>query len=133
MSKTIEFGAFVNSASESRLREAQRTAESLGVTVTADGSTFGPSEAVRVVVNVPQGVSLTPEVVARGRDEFDSLLEGDERLTDYAVIKDNGVLTQVVSLVTGDIKTVQQEVRAAAPAPAPAAPRRWSLSRALGR
>jgi hypothetical protein len=46
------------------------------------------------------------------------------------------VVTQVVSLITGDVKAVSQPVRAAAPAPAPAAPaapRRWSLSRALGR
>jgi hypothetical protein len=137
MSKTIEFGAFVNSASESRLREAQRAASTLGVTVSADGSNFGPSEAVQVTVTVPDHVVLTPEVVAQGRDQFDSLLQGDERLTDYAVVKDNGAVTQVVSLITGDVKAVQQAPvgRAASPdaAPTPAAPRRWSLSRALGR
>ncbi len=134
MSKTIEFGAFIESATGDRLAAAQSAARDLGVTVTADGSNFGPSEAVRVVVTVPEHTILTTDLVAQGRDRFDALLQGDERLTDYAVVKQDGVVTQVVSLVTGDVKTVQQEARAAAPAPAaPAAPRRWSLARALGR
>ena len=138
MSKIIEFGAFLSGVpTHARLRQATDAAADLGVTVQADGGRFGPTEAVKVQVVVPDHVALTPEVVAEGRDKFDALLAGTERLTDYALVKQDGVLQQVVSLITAEVKTVQQEARgrAASPdaAPTPAAPRRWSLSRALGR
>lgn len=135
MSKTIEFGAFINSANEDRLSQAQRVARDLGVTLSSDGSPFagsGPAAPVKVVVALPQGTTVTPEDVKTGRDALDAILTDGERLTDYALVKDDGVLTSVVSLLTAGVQSVP---RAASPAvrqgsadaaPTPARPRRWS-------
>lgn len=133
MSKTIEFGAFLTGTpTHNRLASAQATARSLGVSLSADGSRFAgqgsQGDPVKVTVAVPAGTQVTPAVVARGRDALDALLSNGERLSDYALVKDNGVLTQVISLLTGEVKAVQQEARPApaqAPRQAPA-PRRWS-------
>lgn len=132
---TIEFGAFVENASASRLSEAQAVARSLGVNVSADGTRFAGSgqagDPIKVVVSLPQGASLTPEIVKQGRAAFDNLLRGSERLTDYALVKNaSGQITEVVSLLTAASApvVVQAPARAAAPAApvAPAAPRRWN-------
>lgn len=131
--QTIEFGAFIEDANADRLSEAQRVARSLGVQISADGSTFAGSgsagDPVKVTVTLPAGTSLTTAMVAQGRDALDNLLDEDERLTDYALVKQDGTLTGVVSLLTGEAKSVAQPAAAAtqqaAPA-APAAPRRWS-------
>lgn len=136
MSTTIEFGAFVQSAHAGRLADAQRVADDLGVTVQADGSRFAGSgslaggDPIKVTVTVPAGASLTPALIREGRNAFDDLLSGNERLTDYAVVKQNGVITEVVSLLTAETKSVAQPVTASAARPAapaaPARPRRWS-------
>lgn len=126
MSKTIEFGAFINGADGTRLAQAQATARSLGVQVTADGSpmtgTGGPGAPVKVTVTLPAGTALNTEAVQQGVDAFDALLRDNERLTDYALVKDNGVLTEVVSLLTAEVKSVAQPAPARFAAPAPAAP-----------
>lgn len=132
MTKTIEFGVFVEDADEGRLAEAQSVARSLGVSLTADGSVFAGHDGdgpLKVVVNLPAGASLTADAVRQGRDRLDALLVDEERLTDYALVKEDGVLTQVVSLLTAGVQSVSSP-QAPAPAPAapaaPAAPRRWS-------
>lgn len=131
MSTTIEFGAFVESATGTRLAEAQRVARDLGVSVNADGTRFAGTgsagDPVKVTVVVPAGTTLTPALIRQGRNAFDDLLDGNERLTDYAVVKQDGVVTQVVSLLTAESKTVNVPSAAAAAAPAaPARPRRWN-------
>jgi hypothetical protein len=133
MSKTIEFGAFVASATADRLRAAQQVASRLGVQVASTGSRFAGTgqsgDPIKVVVTVPSETVLTPEVVAQGRDAFDELLNPGERLTDYALVKDNGSLVEVVSLLTAESRNLAQRVASAAAPAAPAAParpRRWS-------
>lgn len=131
MSKTIEFGAFLNGVpNATRLAQAQRVASDLGVTVSANGTRFAGAgqggDPIKVTVAVPDDTVLTTEVVAQGRDAFDALLSKGERLSDYALVKENGSLTAVVSLLTGEVKTVAAAPRVAAAAPASAAPRRWS-------
>lgn len=133
---TIEFGAFVQNASAGRLSAAQAAARSLGVSVSADGSRFAGSgqagDPIKVVVTLPGGAALTAEAIKQGRAAFDNLLTGSERLTDYALVKnDAGQITQVVSLLTAASAPVvvqapaRPATRPAAPA-APAAPRRWN-------
>lgn len=133
MTTTIEFGAFIEDANADRLSEAQGVARSLGVQIHADGTSFAGSgsdgDPVKVTVTLPAGTSLTTSMVAEGRDALDNLLDEDERLTDYALVKQDGTLHSVVSLLTGESKSVAQPVQAPvqAEAPAaPAAPRRWS-------
>lgn len=131
MTTTIEFGAFIEDADADRLDEAQGVARSLGVQIHADGSSFAGTgsagDPVKVTVTLPAGTSLTTAMVAQGRDALDNLLDGDERLTDYALVKQDGTLHSVVSLLTGESKSVAQPVVQQQEAPAaPAAPRRWS-------
>lgn len=117
MSKTIEFGAFLNGTpSQDRLHRAQAAADSLGVQVRADGSRFSgvgrAGDPVKVTVVVPSETVLTTEAIQRGVEEFDALLNDDERLTDYALVRDNGVLTEVVSLLTAESKSVAAPAQA---------------------
>lgn len=119
MSKTITFGAFITSATEDRLTEAQRVADELGVTITADGSPFagsGHGAPVKVTVIVPDGAVVTTENIMVGRDALDAILTDGERLTDYALVKDDGVLTEVVSLLTAESKVVGARTPVSVPA-----------------
>ena len=126
---TIEFGVFLNDVNEDRLTEAQGIARSLGVSINSDGSPFagrGDEAPVKVVLSAPTVPSA--EQVRLGRDRLDALLEDDERLTDYAVVKNQaGQVTHAISLLTAEVKPVAGPVAAPAAAPAaPARPRRWS-------
>ena len=126
---TIEFGVFLDDVDEGRLTEAQGIARSLGVSLNSDGSPFagrGDEAPVKVVLSAP--VVPSAQQVRMGRDRLDALLHDDERLTDYAVVKDNaGQVTHAISLLTADVKPVAQASVAPAAAPAaPARPRRWS-------
>jgi hypothetical protein len=131
MSKTIEFGAFVQDASARRLSQAQQVADDLGVTLHADGSRFAGSGAagdpIKVTVTVPDGTALSAANIRQGRDALDDLLSNGERLTDYALVKQDGALVQVVSLLTAGVQDVPvRPVAAPAAVPAPAPRRRWS-------
>lgn len=136
MSTTIEFGVFIEHADQARLDAAREVASRLGVTVSADGSRFAGSgsagDPVKVTVSVPEGVEITEAVVAEGRDAFDALLREGERLTDYAVVKADGEVVQVVSLLTGEVAdlrpdfTVDEDEDDYEEEPEPERPRRWS-------
>lgn len=135
---TIEFGAFISESSAYALRQdAQRVARDLGVTISADGSRFAGSGALgdpyKVVVTLPRGTEITESQVTEGRDRLDALLSGNDRLTDYALVKEDGRLVAVVSTLTGEIADLDRsplpepepEPQVVAEA-TPTRPRRWS-------